>query len=348
MALGLPGGLGLPSSGGWGKPNVPKFGMFGGRSSTPPKPPTTTWTPPNLYGRIGQNAGPGGNYTGPAQTGPIPTYQDDQLAGLKAIYGANAGQMAVAFAKNQEEADALQAKYDAANAAIGGAASQGANLANRGIDLDFEQLGVDRAALDRQTPLLDTLFGIRNDQRKSEQDYLKTLDELGNKDLANQLAGADLTQASDTRKQRSSATASGSLVSTGNRAALSDIKTAFGLTTENFKNARARDAAGIKAKWDDNYFQGEADKAKTAEDRAAIQDQYKSMDILEKRYNLSREQIANSLASTLANLNLNKIMSVGQVLQGLQSNNAQTAQMYYELLSKSLADYETLTAAGGR
>lgn len=343
---------------------------FGGKKSSTPAPaPQNTVTVPtsparmltSIYGgrasapgaSVYNNYGPGGQSIGTLtapRTNYIPaTPQADPADWARRLYDQYMGQAAPVFATYQdqiEEYERQQREIESAAGGAGGAASRGAELQNRGLDLDFEQLGIDRASLGRQTPLLDQLFGLRERSRGSERDYLKSMDQLGEESLVNQLAGADLTKKSNTRAARSDAVARGATVTQGLRDSLGDIDESYSLTTKQFRLERAREAAGIKAKWDDNYFQGQIDAATTAEEKAKIQDQYKAFDILEKRLNLSREQIANSLSQTLASLNLNKVLSVGQVMSALLSTKEKSAQLAFELLGKAGIDASVLNQAG--
>ncbi len=283
---------------------------------------------------------------------------------LQDTYMANAATMFAGLDAQKDRLAQHQAELEGAYGARAGAASQGAALANRGVDLDEEKLGVDRKATERQNPYLDELFGLRTGQRNSRNDYLKTLEGLSEREMAAKLFGADaiqefglgsadLQQKQLTRKQRSDAAAAGSTVTQGNREALSDIDLEHALTTTKVKKdrelagktaqlERERDAAGIKAQWDDNYWSQQLDAATTKEEKAKVGDRLSMLDIAAKELGLKREQIANQLSQTLASMNLDKVTSVGQLLDAMVSNDQKRAEAAWQIFQQAQTDAATL------
>lgn len=283
---------------------------------------------------------------------------------LQDTYMANAAVMFAGIDKYGERLQQHQADLEGAYGARAGAASQGAALANRGVDLDEEKLGVDRRSTERQNPLLDELFGLRTGQRNSRNEYIKSLEGLSEREMAAKLFGADaiqefglgsadLQQKQMTRKQRSDAAAAGASVTQGNRDALSDIDQEHALTTTKVKKDRElagktaqlerdRDAAGLKAQWDDNYWQQQLDAATTKEEKAKVGDRLSMLDIAAKELGLKREQIANQLSQTLASMNLDSVSSVGQLLDAMVSNDQKRADAAWQIFQQAQTDAATL------
>ena len=305
----------------------------------------------------------------PGPSGILP-YEDPVEKLRKQLQEGYTAAAAPMLAGLQNQTDALEQRrrdLEAAYGARAGAAGSGADIANRGVDLDEEKLRLERQGTERQIPFLDQLLGLRSGKRASDRDYLKSLEGLSDQELALKLFGADaqqefglasadLAQKTLTRKQRSDATAAGAVVTQGNRDALGDIDTEHATTTKKVRSdrelagktaqlERERDAAGIKAQWDDNYWAEEIDKATTAEDKAKITDRLGALDLAAKELGLRREQIANSLAQSLASMGLDKIMSVGSLMDAMMGNDEKAAQAAWDIFQQSVADSRTL--AGG-
>lgn len=202
-----------------------------------------------------------------------------------------------------------QQLMDAADAeARAGAGASGARIAN-----EREKLGVQRGALDRQLPLIDELFGAREQGRGSSRDYLGKVSKQSQADYDQAMKvlddalvslGADVNVAKGA--QQSQATASGAIVTQGNRDALSDIDRKHvegqkAVENQRFQagSARERERASIDRQWSEIAVQERIDKAQTAEDKAKIYDQYKLLDLMAKDLDISAGQVASQLDAAL-------------------------------------------------
>lgn len=213
---------------------------------------------------------------------------DAQLRRSRSMAGADAG--------------SLRAGYDADMARLG---------------LRDQEIGIKREGLNRQNPLIDVLFGGREGQRSNAETYLGKIKVQSQADydqamkwLDEEIKAVDNKTASDTRTQRSAATAAGAVVTQGNRDALSDIDFANKFGKGKIENERigaksslTREMASIEKQYSDVGFQRRMDEAQTAEDRIKIFDQMRLLDLEAEEVGITRTELAAKLSSGLGKIN---------------------------------------------
>ena len=238
-----------------------------------------------------------------------------------------------------------------AMAAAGGDLGASAGFQNQRLDLKEKEIGVNRDTLNRQNPLLDELYGLREGQREGSKKYLDTIKGQTQKDfdqamsyLDEELKFLDIGTASQQRKQRSEATAAGAVVTQGNRDAIGDInnenaqgKARIGNQRFGETSKRTRELASIEKQYGDIAFQSKIDKATTAEDKAKVYDQMKLLDLQAEELGISRAEVAQRLSSGMRAVK-SSYNDLDQLLGALTSgdpNMIQQAQDYWNKFYKA-------------
>lgn len=169
-------------------------------------------------------------------------------------------------------------------------------LDQRALALDRAGLGIDRGAAARA--LANTL----------EQERLaKAM-------TGNQKRTLGLGYESDTRSERSDATARGALTTPGTRQNLTDLYGNFLLGNERLDLGLESDLLGIR------------------EQRAQAKDRQKQLDLESKRLGLNSEQLSNQLSQALDQLGLSHLMSVNDIFSALSSGNADRAGLARQMI----------------
>lgn len=175
------------------------------------------------------------------------------------------------------------AQYDTQS----GYLNTGYGLDQRNLALDQQGLGIDRQAIARQ--LADTI---------RQEEIIRGLD-------ANSRRSLGMQYDQDQRQERSDATSRGAFTTPGTRQNLKDLFGGLMLGNERLDLGLQNDMLDLKSK------------------RASLRDQRKQADLQGQRYNLSGDQLKNQLDQALAQLGLDKMTSVNNIFDMLNSGNAQ-------------------------
>lgn len=208
------------------------------------------------------------------------------MAGLQQQAGMYAGQFGMS-----------QAGFDLARQAM----MQGTQADQARLNLQPQYDQIEREAIYRQT------MGL-NDQNN-----------LAYRQLGNQLEGFDLQQKSAWERTgqaqtaaKSDATVRGAMSGRGINRTMGDIQTDL-----------ANQLTGIDIGRDDAKMGFEAGQLSRAEQRAALADKNKMLDIKAQEYGISRQQIEASLSQGLAKLGLDQVADINRIMEMLSSNDIQ-------------------------
>jgi hypothetical protein len=308
MALGqaTPSWIGAPSSG-------------GSRSvqGTPYSNPASTGSPrlnsfSDATGTHGQGwdaafaNGPNPSTQPAAPTNPYTQPYQQALGAYGAAYGADMTAAQNAAARAGATIPVTSAWYDTQRAGK----QADFNLANQGIDLKYDNLGIDRRAADRDAAYYQNLLNVLNQQR-----------DIVGLNFNNTQQKLQDQAATDVRGANSQATAGGAWLSPGRMNNISDIFKNYntGLTSAELDRRNA--ILG--------YNEKEFGLKKSQEETGDTKDR---LDITAKQYGLDRQQLKNTLDQGLAQLGYGQYMDTAQLLDKVDSSNAQEASVARQIL----------------
>lgn len=169
-------------------------------------------------------------------------------------------------------------------------------LDQRSLGLDRQGLGIDRAAIARQ--LADTI---------QQEEIIRGLD-------ANSRKALGLQYDQDQRQERSDATARGAFTTPGTRQNLKDLFGGLMLGNERLDLGFKSDMLDLRSR------------------RAGLRDQRKQVDLQAQRYGLSGDQLRSQLNQALGQLGLDRLTSVNDIFDSLNSGNSQRAALAQQML----------------
>jgi hypothetical protein len=198
---------------------------------------------------------------------------------------------------------------------------------------------IDRAALDRQGPLLDQLLGLDKSANGRSLDDLvfnlgqgrASLDQQGQQLDYSKLRGTQNAQTSAADQEwglRSDATAKGAVGSQGERRgyasiqdqlqkSLGDIDKQFGWNKADLDRSRGSLEQNAKSGYGSIMDQNTRLDVNDAENRAKLEDDKKRLDNAAKSIGLSSAETKSRIDGQLSKLGLDSMMSSFDVLQGL-------------------------------
>lgn len=238
--------------------------------------------------------------------------------------------------------------------------SQNNALAQQLLGLQGQSNQVDIAGTGRQQDYYNNLFGL--DQKSTAQNigYQNALkgfldQSFGVTTGQHQSVLAQLQNAAsqnrfqagvDTRQSNSQSTAAGAFTSQGHRQGLQDIQSQLAYALNNNAQQTKQenlgfDQAGIdlaknKAGIDNTISNLSTDLERsgltTQEQIARLNDRRSQLEIQAQTYGVQSDQLAAQLTQGLAKLQLDQMMNTGQLMDALNSNNAQAAQVVNQII----------------
>lgn len=169
-------------------------------------------------------------------------------------------------------------------------------LDQRGIGLDRQALGVDRGAIARH--LADLV---------QQEEIVRGMDANSRKALGKQYA-------EDVAGEKSDATARGAFTTTGTRTNLKNLFGDLMLGNERLDLGLRRDILDINSQ------------------RGNLRDQRRTLDIQSQRYGLQGDQLRTQLDQALQGLGLDRMTSVNDIFNALNSGNSQRAALAQQFL----------------
>lgn len=266
-----------------------------------PKPisaPAIAYGGGDLPAYAGSTLGSAGSLTQGSAKTPNQVALDSSLDFYNAYFSPS---MAGINAQGNGAAASL-AKANAARGGISDAETQLADIRRRQLDNQLAGVDVDLAAIPRQSTLVDQLLGITGQQKDININQLGQDEATANRDWWNQVAAQGSSSAPET-----------------------------GLKLNDIKNTAENNRRSILLDW-------ETANLNAAEQKAVLGDREKQLKLQADNYRLDKDALAASLASTLGKLNLDGIMSAGQVLDSINSKNAQKAQLANQILMQAIQD----------
>jgi hypothetical protein len=277
------------------------------------------------------------------------------------IYNSYAAFGAPALAQLQNQAASLgnqQMQNDARYGLSQQALQSAYGFDRERLGLAQQELGIDRNALMRQQGYYDDLYGIDREKFNQNVGYQNRLGQFNfqsfgvtKADLARQAAQ---TQADADRQQRglrSDLTAAGAYTSQGGREGRRDIDTArasqlrgIDLQGQAAQIGFERDQAGIQNTIANLTSDFKASGLTTAEQKARLQDRLSALDLKGRELGVSGRELSSRLEQGLASLNLDQIVSMGQLMDAVTSNNAAQAQWANDVMMKA---FEAALSMGG-
>lgn len=205
------------------------------------------------------------------------------------------------------------------------------------LGLEQQGLGIDQAAARRQQDYYNALYGIDREKYQQAMGYTGQLKGFSREDFQNSLRRL-ANQADQTRFQaganiadlQSDLAAMGSFTSAGGRRKRGEIESNrdFALTdlarqVQGTDIGFRRDQAGFDNTMANLTSDFKASGLTNAEQQARLQDRLGQLDLQAQGLGISRQELDSRLSSGLATLNLNNLVNVGQLMDAMNSNNAQ-------------------------
>lgn len=188
------------------------------------------------------------------------------------------------------------------------------DIANRGIGLQEQGLGIDRNANNRDAAYYQNLLNILGQQRDIVgMEFTNTRQQLQDR------------AATDVRGTNQQATAGGSWLAPERMAQVSDIFKNYDTSLQSAELSRRSGVLGYNEK----EFGLEKSKAETG-------DKNQKLDIMAQQYGLDREKLKLNLDQGLANLGYQQYMNTGDLLDKIDSSNAQEAAVARQILESVL------------
>lgn len=211
------------------------------------------------------------------------------------------------------------------------------DIGNRGIGLQEAGLGIDRNANNRDAAYYQNLLNVLNQQRDIVgQEFTNTRQQLQDR------------SATDVRGINQQATAGGSWLAPERMEQVSDV---FKNYNTSLQSAELQRRSGVLG-YNKEEFGLEKSKAETG-------DKNQKLDIMAKQYGLDREKLKLGLDQGLANLGYQQYMNTQDLLDKVDSSNAQEAAVARQILesvlqsghafnSGAVGDYMKTYGVGGR
>jgi hypothetical protein len=289
-----------------------------------------------------------GSYSMPRNSGAPQSFQQR----YSDAYNTYSSFGAPSLAQLQSQQSLLGLQMGAQDARYGlaqQAAQAGYGFDRERLGLAQQELGIDRGALMRQQGYYDDLYGIDREKYGQNVGYQNRLGQFNFRsfgvtkaDLARQAAQ---TQADADRQQRglrSDLTAAGAYTSQGGREGRRDIDTArasqlrgIDLQGQAAQIGYERDQAGIQNTIANLTSDFKASGLTTAEQKARLQDRMAALDLKGRELGINGRELASRLEQGLASLNLDQIVSMGQLMDAVTSNNAAQAQWANDVMMKA-------------
>lgn len=211
------------------------------------------------------------------------------------------------------------------------------DLGMSGIGLQQEGLGIDRVANQRDAAYYQNLLNVLNQQR-----------DIVGMNFTNQRQQLQDTAATNVRGTNQASTAAGNWLGPERMAQVSDIFKNYDTSLQDAELARRSGILGLNKE----EFGLEKSKAETG-DRAA------KLDIMAKQYGLDAGKLNLALEQGLGNLGYQQYMNAGDLLDKIDSSNAQEAAVARQILdavwqsgkafsSGAMGDYYRSFGIGGR
>lgn len=229
----------------------------------------------------------------------------------------------------------LQGRLGAVQNASGAsnAASQ-AQAAIRGQQLDNQiaMNQIDINAIPRQVTNINDILGVQGQQRDSTTQMIDQL--LGNTqaDYQNTVAQALLQFQQGRRTIGNTAASQGSVTAPETGAALKDTQTAYNQAETAANISRSNATAQLTNQRNQALYDYSLNSLSAKEQIAKLKDRGDQLELQAKNYGLDKDALLAGINATLAQNNLQGILSAGQVLDQMTSNDIQKRQLMNEIV----------------
>lgn len=294
---------------------------------------------------------------------PSPTGSSGFGSALSLYDQLNAGQSNYLNNQGQNlnfQMNALGPAYGAQSGALRQNYNSSVGLNN----LAAQATGADRASIGRQRGYLDSMYGVDQAKYGTNVGYQNALKGFAGQaygiagkthtsvleQLANQLADSQRQAVNEDKGVRSQATAAGAYTAQGTRDDVATVEAdrasrqannaqqrlQEGYSYDQTGVAYRRDLSGIDNTIANMGYDLQASGLSTAEQKAKLGDRMAQLDIQAKTFGLKNDQLESQLSQGLASLNLDQVMSVGQLMDSLNSNDYQKAQLAQQIIGQAL------------
>jgi hypothetical protein len=262
-----------------------------------------------------------------------------------------------AFDRNAARLSGQLGQISAGYGQMAGSARTGYGLDMKLIDIARKGQGIDYDAIRRQQEYYRKTFGIQDTGFNEKYAFLGQNRGFARDAFRSQLEGLDaqgLQVGEQTRRSLSALTgdaaARGALVAGGTQEKASDVATDERFARDSLARQRSdadlafrKEDAGLKFQQEEVLRDKELNGLNTNEQIARLNDRQRQLDLEAAKLGVQADQLANNLQSTLARLNLDRVTSVGQIMDSLASNDLNRAQMARSIVQQS---YQEARAGG--
>lgn len=254
-----------------------------------------------------------------------------------------------AFDRNDARLNGQLGQISAGYGQMAGSARTGYGLDMKLIDIARKGQGIDYDAIRRQQQYYRDTFGIQDLGFNEKHAFLGQNRGFARDAFRSQLEALDAQgiQVGDQKRRGMSAlvgdaAARGALVAGGTQEKASDLATDEYFARDTLKRQGAdaelafkKEDAGLKFQQEEVLRDKELNGLNTNEQIARLNDRQKQLDLEAQKLGVQADQLANNLRSTLARLNLDRVTSVGQIMDSLASNDLARAQMARSIVQQS-------------
>lgn len=236
---------------------------------------------------------------------------------------------------------ALAARLGQVSGAAGagaGPARELADIRRRQLDNQIASTGIDISAIPRQMQYLDAGFDITGRSKDSTLGLVDQLMGLTEGDYQNALSRAQLSYRGASRDWANQVAAQGSSTAPETRLKQNDIDAQKWLDQNTASSNKISQQAQLTNQRQQALLDYETAGLSVKEQKAKLGDREKQLRLQADNYKLDQDALLASLNGQLAGMNLQGILSAGQVLDQINSNNTQQAQFANGLLQAAIQD----------
>jgi hypothetical protein len=244
--------------------------------------------------------------------------------------------------------DALSANYNSTTALT----NERFNLLQQQLGAQQQGNGIDLNAAARQMTLADQLLSLLGGKKDQALGYTGQLSGLANQMFGVQNQQLDLKEKSSKRgseraqaKALSEAIARGAVVTPGHtddmsflREEAADQLAQIGTERTAASLAHEQDKAGFTNQTKNILLDFDTAQLNNREQKAQAQDRYKQLEIQANQFGIEKNKLANELASTLQRLQLDRVMTVGQVMDMLSGNIGEQRALAMQIMQQASAN----------
>lgn len=281
----------------------------------------------------GGNRTPSGPY-GPPVTDPVALDVNNNTRFYNAYY-------APTIAGYDQQNAALSSRLGQISGAAGagaGPARELADIRRRQLDNQIASTQIDINGIPRQISYVDNMYGIQGRSKDSNVALIDQLMGLTEGDYQNAMSRAQLAYRGQTRDWENQVAAQGSSSSPEAYLKQNDINAQKWLDENTASSNKISSQAQLTNQRQQALLDYETAGLSANEQKAKLKDREGQLKLQADNYKLDQDALLASLNGQLAGMNLQGILSAGQVLDQINSNNTQKAQFAQGILQQAIQD----------